>query len=279
MSTANALACPVRLSWPQISALMIQVSVHSRIPISNFSKCASITCWTKQKKNPFSSLNLICVLNVCRLVCFDNAYRSGGPLPRPCPLHWNQNLTPWWDRLRSLQDTHGHHTFVNKSSAAVSQDGWTLTQQDFHAAYVVPMNGVQQGSASVLESTCRLTSEQTILPSRWFNYTQAEGFDAAGYVLYPIVFINVNAAVDEHLQNICVSFTAGQGQGAFSPFGKKIGVRTLQGHAQWKWWVYSMFSWYLSLFFIHFEAETRRRQSVHVQLPTSEVWSLLHLGG
>lgn len=99
-------------------------------------------------------------------------------------------------------------------------EGWILTQQDFHAAYMVTMNSIQQGSPSILKSMKTLPSEQTYTTFR---------FGAARYALYPIVFININATVNEHLQNICVSFTARQGQGALSPFGEKIGVSTLHG--------------------------------------------------
>lgn len=48
---------------------------------------------------------------------------------------------------------------------------------------------------------------------------------------YPVVFIHINTTVDEHLHNISVSLTAGQGQCTFPPFGQEVWISTLQ------WWM------------------------------------------
>lgn len=64
-----------------------------------------------------------------------------------------------------------YHNTPHKSSAGFSLEGWILTQQDFHAAYVVPMNSIQQRSPSILKSIKTLTSEQAILPSQFFYST------------------------------------------------------------------------------------------------------------
>lgn len=45
---------------------------------------------------------------------------------------------------------------------------------------------------------------------------------------YPIILIHINTAVDEHLHNISVSLTAGQGQCTFPPFGQEVWISTLQ---------------------------------------------------
>lgn len=49
---------------------------------------------------------------------------------------------------------------------------------------------------------------------------------------HPVVLVDVNTAVDEHLHDIRVAFSAGQRQRAFPPFGQQVGVGALYREAR-----------------------------------------------
>lgn len=49
---------------------------------------------------------------------------------------------------------------------------------------------------------------------------------------YPVVLIHIHSTVKQHLDNICISFAAGQGQCALSPFPQDLWVGALAEKAE-----------------------------------------------
>lgn len=45
---------------------------------------------------------------------------------------------------------------------------------------------------------------------------------------YPIILVDINSTVKQHFDNICVSFTASQWEGTFSPFPQNLRICTLK---------------------------------------------------
>lgn len=87
----TAWACYMIVRSPALSLRYLfssSVTVHSRIPISNFSKCASITCWTEQRNAQYFTEQ--------SCVSFQSEYQS------------NKIYFPRWSPFTPRRDTKGN---------------------------------------------------------------------------------------------------------------------------------------------------------------------------
>lgn len=109
---------------------------------------------------------------------------------------------------------------------------------------MVAMDSIKQRGASILRNISWFLNSDAQRPTKGVKhrYSVTSTFHNQIYVdtsttmgcsghessSYPVVLIDVHSTVDEHLNYVCVSLTAGQRQRTFPSFGQQVWVGPLQ---------------------------------------------------